>query len=277
VAASALALLSSVLWGTGDFLGGTLSRRLAPAAVVGWSQAAALLAFGVVALVTGAWQAAPGFWPWAVAAGVCGPAGLVAFYAALARGTMGVVAPIAALGVVVPVAAGLLAGERPSAVQLVGVVAAVAGAVLASGPELRGGTGRIPVVLAALAGLFFGLTLLLLAGGSRHDALMTLVGMRLTSVVALAVLALAVRSSGGVRRGDLPALALVGVLDGAANLCYSLAATSGLLSLVAVLSSLYPAVTIVLARVVHGERLAGVQQAGVAAALVGVVLIAAGG
>jgi drug/metabolite transporter (DMT)-like permease len=266
-----------VLWGSGDFLGGTLSRRLPPAAVVGWSQGVALLAFGVVAAATGAVAAEPGYWPWAVAAGTAGPLGLVAFYAALARGTMGIVAPIAALGVVVPVAAGLIAGERPAALQLVGVVVAVAGAVLASGPELRGGGGTGPVVLAALAGLCFGLALLFLAGGSEHDALMTLVGMRLTSVVALAALAVAARSVGGVRGPDLPALALVGVLDGAANLCYSVAATSGLLSLVAVLSSLYPAVTIVLARVVHGERLARVQQVGVGAALLGVALIAGGG
>jgi drug/metabolite transporter (DMT)-like permease len=275
--ASALALLSSVLWGTGDFLGGTLSRRLPPAAVVGWSQSAALLAFGLVALGTGAWAAEPGYLPWAVAAGVAGPLGLVAFYSALARGTMGIVAPIAALGVVVPVAAGLLAGERPSALQIVGVVVSIAGAVLASGPEVRGGTGAGPVVLAAVAGVCFGLALLFLARGSEHDPLMTLVGMRATAVLALVVVAVARRSAGGVARRDLPALVTIGVFDGAANLAYSFAATTGLLSLVAVLSSLYPAVTILLARFVHGERLAPVQQAGVGAALVGVALIAAGG
>ena len=107
-----LALTSSLLWGAGDFLGGTVSRRLPALAVVGVSQALALVVFLAVALATG--EAAQGMpatgWAWAAAAGVSGLIGLVAFYSALAAGTMGVVAPIAALGVVVPVLAGLIGG-----------------------------------------------------------------------------------------------------------------------------------------------------------------------
>lgn len=273
-----LALASSLLWGAGDFLGGTLTRRLPAAAVVGVSQALALVAFALAALVVG--EAAVGMtaagWAWSAAAGAAGLTGLVAFYSALATGTMGVVAPIAALGVVVPLAAGLLSGERPAAVQLVGVALGVAGGVLASGPDIAGGASRRPVALALLAGLAFGLTLVFLARGSEDSPLLTLLGMRATSVTLLVVAAIALRSVGGVCRGDLPMMAAIGLLDGGANLTYAIATTTGLLSLVSVLASLYPAVTVVLARLVHHEHMTRVQDAGVVAAVVGVVLVAAG-
>jgi drug/metabolite transporter (DMT)-like permease len=273
-----LALSSSLLWGAGDFLGGTASRRLPALAVVGVSQALALVVFALVAVISG--EAAQGMaavgWWWAAAAGIAGLVGLVAFYAALAGGTMGVVAPIAALGVVVPLGAGLLAGERPGAVQMVGAVLGVLGGVLASGPQLRGGAPRRPVVLAVVAGVSFGLVLLFLARGSEESPLLTLVGMRATSVGVLVVVALALRSLGGVRRADLPLLGLIGLLDGGANLAYAIATTAGLLSLVAVLASLYPAVTVLLARVVHHERMTRAQDVGVAAAVLGVVLVASG-
>jgi drug/metabolite transporter (DMT)-like permease len=273
-----LALASSLLWGAGDFLGGTTSRRLPAVAVVGVSQALALLVFVLVAWMTG--EAAAGMpaqgWLWAMAAGAAGLVGLVAFYAALARGTMGVVAPLAALGVVVPLAVGLLGGERPGAVQLVGATMGVVGGVLASGPEVRGGASRGPVLLALLAGVAFGLTLVFLARGSEDSPLLTLVGMRMTSVSVLVVLAVVARSIGGVRGRDLPLLATIGLLDGGANLTYAIATTSGLLSLVSVLASLYPAVTVVLARVFHHERMTRVQDVGVVTAVLGVVLVASG-
>jgi drug/metabolite transporter (DMT)-like permease len=273
-----LALASSLLWGAGDFLGGTLSRRRPAVAVVGVSQALALVLFVVAALAVG--ELGEGMpasaWAWAVGAGVAGLVGLVAFYSALAAGTMGVVAPMAALGVLVPVLVGVLAGERPTALQAVGAALGVAGGVLASGPELRGGASTRPVLLALLAGIAFGLVLVFLAEGSEDSPLLTLVGMRAASVTILVVVALVLRSVGGVRPADLPLLGLIGVLDGGANLAYAVATTLGLLSLVSVLASLYPAVTVVLARVVHHERMSRVQDAGVVAAVVGVALVAAG-
>jgi drug/metabolite transporter (DMT)-like permease len=273
-----LALASSLLWGAGDFLGGTLSRRRPAVAVVGVSQALALVLFVVAALAVG--ELGEGMpasaWAWAVGAGVAGLVGLVAFYSALAAGTMGVVAPMAALGVLVPVLVGVLAGERPTALQAVGAALGVAGGVLASGPELRGGASTRPVLLALLAGIAFGLVLVFLAEGSEDSPLLTLVGMRAASVTILVVVALVLRSVGGVRPADLPLLGLIGVLDGGANLAYAVATTLGLLSLVSVLASLYPAVTVVLARVVHHERMSRVQDAGIVAAVVGVALVAAG-
>jgi drug/metabolite transporter (DMT)-like permease len=278
-----LALISSALWGGADFLGGTISRRLPSFAVVGASQAIALLIVVPVAFAVGATGDPAGYLPYAIAAGLVGMISLVAFYAALAAGTMGVVAPIAATGVVVPVAIGLGQGERPAAVQLVGVMLAVSGVVLASGPEIRGageGTARggsRALVLALASALGFGLVLWLIAKGAHYSVAMTLLTQRCASVSAVAFAVLFLRRTGGLAAGDLPQLAVVGAGDAAANALYALATRSGLVSLVAVLGSLYPVVTVLLARFTHGERLRAVQNVGVVAALGGVVMIAAGG
>jgi drug/metabolite transporter (DMT)-like permease len=281
--AAVLALLSSLLWGSADFLGGTVSRRRKAALVVGTSQAAGLLAIAVVAVAAGALDDDAGYLPWAVLSGVAGVVGLVSFYAALAAGTMGVVSPIAALGVVVPVLAGLGRGERPAALQLVGIAVAIAGVVLASGPELSGRAGARPVLLAAVAAVGFGVALLAIAEGSSHSTLMTLVSMRVTSVTLLTG-ALLVALARGTRRSefaltprDVGLVAMVGIGDVAANLSFGLASRRDDVSVVSVLGSLYPVVTVLLARGLHGERLGRMQTAGVAGALTGVVLIATGG
>ena len=273
-----LALLASLLWGTADFLGGTAARRLPTASVVGVSQLVALLGLVPVAVAAGALDEPRSYVLPGVAAGVVGPLALAAFYRALSVGTMGVVAPVAALGVVVPVVAGLAGGEAPSALQLAGIVAAVVGVVLASGPELKGG-GAKPLVLAGLAAVGFGTVFLLLAEGSSSGSLgavvMTLLAMRLTTVLLLGLVLLASRGYAlRVRRADLPVLVVIGTFDVGANAAFALASQGDLLSVTAVLASLYPVVTVLLARQVHGERLVGPQLPGVALALVGVVLLA---
>lgn len=280
--AAVLALLSSLLWGSADFLGGSVSRRHRAALVVGVSQAVGLLAVLVVAGVAGAFGDDTGYVPWAMLSGIAGVVGLVSFYAALAAGTMGVVSPIAALGVVVPVLVGLARGERPGTLQVVGIVVAIAGVVLASGPELSGRAGARPLLLAGVAAVGFGLALLAIAEGSRSSTLMTLVTMRATSVTLLVAALLVALGRGFPRaelrlgRADLLLVALVGVGDVSANLTFGLASTRGLVSVVAVLGSLYPVVTVLLARVLHGERLGTAQTVGVAGALGGVALIAVG-
>ena len=269
-----LAFSSSLLWGGADFGAGLYARRHPALAVVGWTQALALLALGVLVLVAGPpqWNG----WPWwAMAAGVVGPAALAAFYAALASGTMGVVAPVASLGVIVPVLIGVGMGETPSLWAWVGMLVAVVGVTLACGPEMTGGVSPRPVLLALVAALGFGLTLFLLERGAQTSTLMTLCAMRLVSVTVFVALALAVRTTGGVRPRDLPGLALVGCGDLGANGLFALATVRGDLSVVSVLGSLYPVVTTVLAAVVLRERLAAVQWVGVALAMVGAAVIAA--
>ena len=275
----ALALCASLLWGTADFLGGTAARRLPATGVVLMSQGAALIGLLVVAGATGAFGDGPGYLGWAVAAALVGLVALISFYAALADGTMGVVAPIAALGVVVPVVVGLAQGDRPSAWQGAGVAVAVVGVVLASGPEMRAAEGRggsRPLLLAGVAAVGFGTVIVCVAHGARTSTTMTLLVMRVTSVVVLGTLAAAHRIEVGAVRADLPLLIAIGAGDVTANAALAVASTRGLLSVVAVLSSLYPAVTVLLARAVHDERLARVQMVGVTAALAGVVLIASG-
>ena len=281
---AALALLASLLWGTADFLGGSASRRLPVGSVVGTSQLVALLGLVPAAVLTGALDEPRDYLLPGLAAGLVGIVALAAFYRALALGTMGVVAPVAALGVVVPVAAGLVGGESPSALQLGGIVAAIVGVVLASGPELSGRAGALPLLLAGVAAVGFGAVFVLLAEGSASGSLgsvvMTLLTMRLTAVLLLTGLLL-VRAPRhglelGVRRGDLPVLVTVGAFDVGANAAFAVASQSDLLTVTAVLASLYPVVTVLLARQLHGERLVGPQLPGVGLALLGVVLLAGG-
>lgn len=275
----ALALCASLLWGGADFLGGTAARRLPVTGVVLVSQAVALIGLLVVAAATGAFGDPTGYLGWAIAAAAVGLVALVSFYAALADGTMGVVAPIAALGVVVPVVVGLAQGDRPSAWQGAGVAVAVVGVVLASGPELRSpeaGGGARPLLLAGVAAVGFGTVIVCVAHGARTSTTMTLLVMRLTSVAVLGLLAVAGKVAVGTGRRDLPILVATGAGDVTANAALAVASTRGLLSVVAVLSSLYPAVTVLLARAFHDERLARMQTVGVSAALLGVVLIASG-
>lgn len=275
--AALLALLSSLLWGTGDFLAGALSRRRAVAGVLGGSQVVGFAVMVVIATATRSWGADPaGYLAWAVLASFSGFLGLFAFYTALATGRMGVVSPIAALGVLVPLAAGLFAGELPTALQYVGIVLAIIGVVLASGPEISGEAGLRPVLLASLAALCFGLFLVFVAKGAEESAVMTMTAQRATTTVIVLIAVAITRSVGGLQRNDIGWLIAIGTFDITANLLFSIATTQGLLAITSVLGSLYPVVTVVLAWIVLREKLAPAQYVGVAVALAGVAAISAG-
>lgn len=161
------ALATSVLWGLADFGGGVLTRRTPALTVVVVSQSIAVAVLGVIVAATGAWsEASPHLW-FAVAAGLVGPMAMLAFYKALAMGPMGVVSPLGSLGVAVPVTVGLVLGERPGLPQLAGVLVAVAGVVLAGGPQLRGApVQRRAVVLTLVAAMGFGAVMALIAEAS---------------------------------------------------------------------------------------------------------------
>jgi drug/metabolite transporter (DMT)-like permease len=204
---------------------------------------------------------------------------LAAFYTALAVGTMSVVAPIAALGVVVPVAYGLALGEQPGPVQLGGLAVAVTGVVVLSYEEDENGperpVARRSIVLALISALGFGafFTLLDVAAADRPG--WAILSARLGGVVAVAAAAALARPSLRGIPGSLWILVAVGFFDIAANTLFAVASTMGLLPVVAVGGSMYPAFTIALAHLVLGERLSFAQRIGVALALAGVVLIAA--
>ncbi|HEX7133703.1 MAG TPA: EamA family transporter [Iamia sp.] len=280
-----LAAMSSLLWGTGDFLGGTLSRRVHPVAVIRSAHGMAAVVVAVVVTATGEWGRT-GAVGWGIAAGLVGSSGLGLFYAALARGTMGVVAPIAATGVVVPVAVGLAQGDEPGPVALAGIVVAIVGVVLVSGPERGSVTdpggapverGVGPVVLALMAAVAFGSGQAIIAQGSDVSVAMTVFSMRAaTLVAATALLATVLRSAARPSGDDRRTTATIATTDTGAMATFSLATTMGALSITAVLASLYPAVTAVLAWRVHGEQLKRIQLVGALATLIGVGLIAAG-
>lgn len=279
-----LATLSSLLWGTGDFLGGTLSRRVHPVAVIRLAHAMGAVVMVVVVTLAGAWGATAAV-GWGMGAGVVGASGLALFYAALARGTMGVVAPVAATGVVVPVGVGLAQGDAPSSVALAGIAVTIVGVVLVSGPERTGPTvadtpgrsGAGAVVLALAAAVLFGSGQVPIAEGSDHSVAMTLFAMRTTTAIGASLLLVTVLAGAAhPERRDLPAVGAIALTDTTAVGTFALATTMGSLAISAVLASLYPAVTAVLAWRVHDERLRPIQVAGAVVTLAGIALIAAG-
>jgi drug/metabolite transporter (DMT)-like permease len=276
--AAVFALVSSLMWGTSDFLAGKLTKSRVAFAVAGAGQIVGLIFVAVLTVATAAWVDVPigSYLPWAVLGSFAGLTGLICFYQALATGSMSVVSPIAGLSVLVPLAFGLWDGERPTSWQYAGIALAIIGVLLAATPEITGEVGLRPVVLAAVAALMFGIFLVCLAIGAESSVLMTMTAQRATSVVIVLIVAITVRSVGGLRRSDTPLLAVIGVLDVGANLLFGLAATLGLLAVVAVLGSLYPVVTVILAWIVLGERLKAIQYVGVVLALLGVAAISAG-
>jgi drug/metabolite transporter (DMT)-like permease len=275
VTAVILATACAVVYGTADFFGGLATRRSRVLAVVALSQLAGLaLILALLPVLPGLLSG--GALAWGLGAGLSGAVGLVLFYRALATGAMSVVAPTTAVtSAALPVVFGLALGERPALLALVGVVLAL-GSVLLVSQDPRAGKGgsKSSAATALAAGAGFGGFFILLAMAPDEAGLWPLVGARLSSVSLVVLLALATRRALRPSAGSLPVIAAAGLLDMAANVLYLLAKQQGLLSLVAVLVSLYPASTLLLARQVLGERLHPIQVAGVACALGAVALIA---
>ena len=274
---SLLALASSILWGTADFLAGNLSKRFKALAVTGVSQGFGLL-FGLIAIAIQGKFIAPdlswsGYFLPGVVAGVAGFIGLTAFYTGLATGRMGVVSPISSLSVLIPLIVALSQGERPSTMQVAGIVIAIFGAFLASGPEIRGGFPIKPIIYAVIAALGFGTALTFIAIGAKVDSLHTMTAMRCASVFICVLLALRFRTTGNFPLALLPQLIFIGIADFLANLLLGIATTQGLVSVAMVLGSLFPIITVLLAFKFLHERLHRVQYLGIGAALTGVIFI----
>ena len=277
--AVALALGAAVAWGAADFLGGLKSRVAATIVVVAVGQLTGLVlvAAVVVARVEGPPEGR--YLAYAVLAGFAGALGIAALYRALAVGSMSIVAPITATGVVIPVVAGVATGERPTAVQGVGLAFAFGGVVLAARQHADDQTSRrvaagVGVALVAAVGI--GSFLLAIDAASEGGVLWALLVQRSVCVAVVLAVAVFLRPSFRIGRGNAGPMVAIGVLDMSANALFALASTRGLVSVVSVLASLYPVTTVLLARLLLGERIARTQQLGVVAALVGVVLITAG-
>ena len=281
-----LALLSAAAYGTADFLGGLASRGASTAAVVFVSQAAGLVVLaGLLPVLPAAAPTARDLW-WGLAAGIAGSVGVALLYRALAIGTMALVAPTTAVcAVIIPVAAGVILGERPTARVTLGIVIALAAIVLVSQAPSSSPHAMLPdphvepsgvprgLGMALLSGIAIGFFFLCLAQTDMAAGLWPLAVARSAALVLFAPVALrpAARRMGARALGTAVA---GGILDMLANAFYLIAVREGPLAAVVTLSSLYPASTILLARVVLHERLRRLQMAGIAAALAAVLLIA---
>jgi drug/metabolite transporter (DMT)-like permease len=275
VAAVILALSSSLTWGASDFFGGLQTRRRPLTTVMVFSLGAGFLALLLVLIIRGEGPPGGSGWiAWAALASVCGISGLAAFYRGLAIGAMGVVAPISSAAAAVPLAVGLAIGERPHPLQAIGIALAIGGVVLASREE--GGASAAGTGLAIIAALGFGGFFVAIDQASKADVMWALTVSRAFSFAALLAAALAVRPRMPSTTADVASLAAIGLLDTSANLLFALATTRGLVSVVAVLGSLYPIITVLLARFFLDERLHSLQRVGAVGALAGAALISAG-
>jgi uncharacterized membrane protein len=276
--AALLALGGALLWGVGDFLGGLATRRVHVLVVLALSQAAGLT--GVVVWVALGGEAFPGFGDVlpAVGAGIAGAVGLGALFRGLAIGAMGIVAPISAASPVVPLAVDAARGTTPTALQWVGTVLLLTGIVAISREPASGTSARLAAGagLALLAALGFGSFVVAIDVAADESASWAVLVARTSSLglvlVAAALSGTRLRAPGSL----LPLLVAIGAFDTGANVLVALATTHGSAGIVAVLSALYPVVTVVLARIVLGERLSAARRAGGAVALGGAALVAAG-
>jgi uncharacterized membrane protein len=273
-----LALASALIYGTADFFGGLASRRAAALVVTFVSQTVGLISLLIVLPIARGNGFDGADVAWGAAGGVSGAIALVCFYWALAAGAMTIVAPLTAVvSAIVPVVTGLALGERPSVWALIGVALALpAIALIAREHADRPQRLTRNVFVAALAaGLGFGLFFVALSRTSGQSGLWPLVGARVASVALLSLVLLAVHRPPRLAPRARPLTIAAGLLDTTANAVYLAAATRGLLSLVAVIAALYPASTVVLARVVLGERIERTQVGGFVLAAIAVGLVAA--
>jgi drug/metabolite transporter (DMT)-like permease len=305
--AIALALGASLCWGSGDFLGGLTTRRASLWAVIVGSQAVGLAGATVVVVLAGrGWPGLHAVWP-VLLGGLASVVAISCFYKALAIGSMSIVAPISATNAMIPFLVGLAMGERPSITQLAGVARAAVGVLLVASERARAGdtigvaalpnepavvpaavraagpAAQVPrrnqrkaIVLALTAAVAMGLVLVGYDATARYDALWAMLGGRISSVVVFTAVFLVLRPRLEMRRSALPFVVAVGLLDTGANGLFALATTQGYLSIVAVLGSVYPVVTVLLAYGLLRERIAPHQMVGAAGTLAGIALIAAG-
>jgi drug/metabolite transporter (DMT)-like permease len=284
-----LGVSAALSWGTADFIGGTESRRVPVLSVVLWSQLTGTVGVFLLLAVRRPELEVSGVL-WGTSAGLLGGAALLLFYRALALGPMSLVAPLSATGAAVPVLVDLARGNVPGVVTGLGMVVAFVGVILVSRSPERAPVGspveepggpaeRLPLLLALLAAVGFGLFLVLLDAGTRSSGvspLWVIGGTRIGSVLLLSGLVAARPRLGRWPGRRLLPIATVGVLDVTASAFITYAITRGDLSVVAILASQFPAVTVILARFLHLERMSRPQAVGVALALAGVTLLAAG-
>jgi drug/metabolite transporter (DMT)-like permease len=277
-----LGLAAAVLYGGGDFIGGLATRRAHVLTVLILVETAGVIAALLAAAIAPGTLSLSGL-AWGFGAGVVGGLGLIVFYVGLAAGPMSVVAPVSGLvSTVLPVTVALAWGERPGVLVYVGALLCLVAIVLASsagnsGTSREAGRPGRAIAYGAASGTAFGLFFLLIRNAGQSGAVWPVAAARVGELVAVAAIALVLQRGlpgRGVDGRLLLVTAFGGVADVIANICYVAATRTGMFGLAVVMSSLYPGVTVLLARVVLGERLRWIQRAGLAIAALGVALIA---
>jgi drug/metabolite transporter (DMT)-like permease len=275
-----LALLSAAIYGTADFLGGLAARRAPALAATALAQGCGLVLVALALPLFPAGSPSTASTLWGIGAGMTGGAGVALLYYGFAVGRVSVVAPVTAVcSITIPVLVATALGERPGALAVAGIAVAIASVGLISrseDPEGKPGARGRSIAIALASGIAIGAFLVCLARAGTGSGLWPLLVARATSTLALAAAALLAKVPLGVPRRVLPTVAACGALDMVANALYLVAVRDGPLGLVATLASLYPASTVLLARVVLGERLRPVQSLGLACAAAAIALITNG-
>lgn len=270
-----MSLAAATCWGVADFVGGNASKRTPVTGVVAGMYGTGLIILTSIALIRG--EALPP-WPqlgWGALAGVIGAIGLTALYGALSVGKMGINAPVAAvIGAALPIFFGIFSEGLPRVVQISGFLLALAALWLLAKPSQAGEGTPKGLGLAIIAGIFTGLFLVVIRLASTMALFWPIATARVTSTVTLLLIGLLGSRPWLPSRRVLPLVIFAGALDGFGNVFFMAAAQRGRLDIAAVLSSLYPAVTIALAALILRERMTRLQTVGVAAALVAIPLIA---
>ncbi len=285
-----LGLGAAIAYGAGDFAGGLVSRRANVLIVVALSQViGSTILIPALFIVSG--DLTTTAMGWGAVSGIAGGVGVILLYTGLSRGRMSVVAPITAvLAAIVPVGFGLVAGERPSPLALIGVVIALGSVGLVSAAPDPGAPGggagtddpdvreqpSSGIAEALGAGVGFGFFFVALSKAGPASGLYPILFARIGSLLLVGAIIFFKRPSRAGVRESLVGIGVAGTLDVAANVLYLLATRQGLLSLVAVLTSMYPATTVLLARAVLSERFARTQTVGLVLAAAAVALIATG-
>ncbi|MEI7506811.1 MAG: EamA family transporter [Actinomycetes bacterium] len=278
-----LAAAAALVYGVGDYCGGRASRKIDSLVVTCVGQIFSLMLLGIFLVILG--DPAPGMhdWLWGAAGGLGGFVGLTLFYYALAKGSMTIVAPLAAVvSATLPVGTGLFLGDRPSFIAYVGIVVAIVGIALVTGAL---GTAHAPtkikiVGIATLAGCGFGWMFVCLDRTSADSGMWPLLAARIASITVAASIILVRRRVKGrsvEQQHRIPAIALwAGLFDMGANVLFIYANRHGMLSLVSVITALYPVSTIVLALRLDHEKANRSQFVGMACAAFALVFVSLG-
>lgn len=273
-----ISLGAAAAWGVADFYGAIETRRASAYSVLSVTQPLGLLLSLILIAVIGGGEFQLDHFGWAALAGFVGLGGIAFYFMGMATGTISVVAPVATLGVIVPVVVGIVTGEVPSPMTMIGIVIGIGAIVFLSyeeDPDHREGARR-GLIYGILAGLGFGLFFVFFDLAEAREPGWAIVGSRLGGTLSIGLVLLLTRTVPSPVRESAKWLVLIAVMDVLANGLFGLATVNGTLPVVSVGASMYPIFVIALAHLTLGERLHRLQMLGGVLALAGSALIVLG-